>query len=421
MRSLWFAVAVLCLISNLADGQTQYQVLYSFGTNPFDGSIPNGGLVLDKQSNIYGTTQQGGSGDNCEFCGTVFELFPSNNGWTETVIYNFCSLPKCADGEEPAAGLIFDSLGNLYGTTVQGGASKLGTVFKLSPPTAPGGSWTETVLWSFIGAFTGDDGAWPYSRLNWDASGNLYGTASLGGSSGGGTVFRVSPNGDGTWTGETVYSFCPDDLLLHHCPDGFRPMAGVTFDESGNLYGTAMMGGFNDQWGVLYELSSAPTGDDWTETTVYKFVGIGGGQPLSVVSFDQAGNAYVTGSNGAPNSNGICGGVFKFVPTQGGGAKKFSYLFYPNDAGCRPQAGVFHDEKSGTLYGTTEFGGFSEGNVYAIKGRTATVLYTFCSQDKCPDGAHPTGSLTLNKGKLYSTTSQGGAFNKGVVFQIGPQ
>jgi outer membrane protein assembly factor BamB len=137
------------------------------------------------------------------------------------------------------------------------------------------------------------------------------------------------------------------------------------------------------------------------------------------VTFDEAGNGYATASNGAPNSPGVCGGVFKFVPVQGGG-KKFSYLFYPTDTGCRPQAGVFYDERNGTLYGTTEFGGFSEGNVYAIKGRTATVLYTFCSQDKCADGAHPTGSLTVNKGKLYSSTSQGGAFNKGLVFEIRP-
>ncbi|MGH9499113.1 MAG: choice-of-anchor tandem repeat GloVer-containing protein [Terriglobales bacterium] len=416
-RFVWSFLIALSLTSAVANGQAQYQLLYSFGTNASDGSMPNGGLVFDKQGNMYGTTQQGGAGVNCEFCGTVFELSPSNGGWTETVIYSFCSLPKCADGEEPAAGLIFDSLGNLYGTTVQGGTNQLGAVFELSPPKAPGSSWTEKALWSFVGAFTGDDGAWPYSRLNWDASGNLYGTASLGGISGGGTVFKVSPDGDGTWTETTLYSFCPDDILLHHCPDGFRPVTGVTFDKAGNLYGTASAGGFADKWGVLYKLSPPPSGDDWTETTLYKFVGTGGGQPLSVVSFDESGNAYATASTGAPNSPGLCGGVFKFIPSSG---KKLSYLFYPNETGCRPQAGVLHDERTGTLYVTTEFGGFSEGNVYAIKGGTASVLYTFCSQDKCTDGAHPTGSLTADRGRLFSTTTQGGAFNKGIVFVIRP-
>ncbi len=91
-------------------------------------------------------------------------------------------------------------------------------------------------------------------------------------------------------------------------------MAGVTFDKSGNLYGTTWMGGFNNKWGVLYQLSPPPSGDQWTENTLYKFVGNGGGQPLSVVGFDDAGNAYVTASAGASNSPGGCGGIFSLFP-----------------------------------------------------------------------------------------------------------
>ncbi len=423
MRSVFLAMSCLAtyfLACSVATGQVQYNVIYSFGTNPSDGNIPNGGLLFDKAGNLYGTTQDGGSGSKCQFCGTVFELSPSQGGgWTETVIYNFCSQTNCADGEEPAAGLISDSLGNLYGTTVAGGTNQVGTVFELSPPMVKGGSWTESVLWSF-GTGIDDGGALPYSRLNWDASGNLYGTASWGGVTGGGTVFELSP-GNGSWAATALYMFCPNDELLQHCPDGLHPMAGVSFDEFGNLYGTTFEGGFNNKWGVLYELSPPVSGDGWTEATVYKFVGSGGGEPLSAVNFDKAGNAYVTASSGASNSPGVCGGVFKFVPNHGGGGKKLSYLFFPAGTGCNPDAGVLLDDTTGTLYGTTYSGGErTGGNIYSIAGRTATILYSFCSESGCADGVYPTGSLTANAGKLYSTTSQGGEFNQGVVFEIGP-
>jgi uncharacterized repeat protein (TIGR03803 family) len=410
--------AILFLASSVAAGQAQYNVIYSFGTNPGDGSIPNGGLLFDQSGNIYGTTQTGGSGTKCQFCGTVFELSPSQGGgWTETVIHNFCSQTDCADGEEPAAGLIPDKLGNLYGTTVQGGVNQAGTVFELSPP-IEGGSWTETILWNFDTGI--DDGVLPYSRLNWDAAGNLYGTTSAGGVSGGGAVFELSPNGDGSWAETVLYMFCPNDQRLRNCPDGVGPLAGVSFDKSGNLYSTTFAGGNSDRWGVLYELSPMP-GGNWTETTLYKFVGKGGGKPLSAVNFDEAGNAYVTASSGAPDSPGGCGGVFKFIPNVGGGGKKLSYLFFPAGTGCNPDAGVLLDDQTHTVYGTTHFGGNrGGGNVYGITGNKGTVLYSFCSESNCVDGVYPSGSLTANANKLYSTTTQGGGFNQGVVFEIEP-
>lgn len=416
MKRSFLCAAIVILGCGLALSQATYKVIYNFGTNPTDGSIPNGGLIFDHAGNLYGTTQNGGSGVKCEFCGTVFELSPSQGGvWSETVIYNFCSQTNCTDGDGPATGLIFDTVGNLYGTTVLGGINNVGTVFELSPPLVPGGSWIEKVLWSFGSA--PDDGGVPYGRLNWDASGNLYGTGSEGGDVvGGGIVLKLSPNGDGSWAETVLYAFCTGGDH-RHCPDGLNPMAGVSFDKSGNLYGTTWLGGFDDKWGVLYKLSPPPaSGERWTETVLYKFVGTGGGQPLSVVNFDKAGNAYVTASTGASNSPGLCGGVFKFAP----GGKKLSYLFYPNETGCRPYAGVFLDNKTGALYGTTKNGGIGGGNLYEIVGKNAKVLYTFCSQPKCADGVYPTGSLTPNGGKLYSTTSQGGEFNQGVVFEIGP-
>ncbi|MGO9650626.1 MAG: choice-of-anchor tandem repeat GloVer-containing protein, partial [Terriglobales bacterium] len=141
------ACALLAVLAAalLAAAQTQYSVLYSFGANgPNDGSDSKGKLVRDSQGNLYGTTTLGGSAAS----GTVYELAPSGSGWTETVLYNFCSQDVCPDGAFPWAGLVLDQAGNLYGSTVSGGLYGWGTVFELSPPSGPATPWSETVLWS---------------------------------------------------------------------------------------------------------------------------------------------------------------------------------------------------------------------------------------------------------------------------------
>jgi len=415
MKSVITVCCFFLFFAALALGQAQYKVLYSFGSNPNDGNLPNGGLAFDKSGNLYGTTLLGGSGSVCQ-CGTVFALSPSQTGsWVETVIYNFCSQPSCLDGAEPAAGLLLDASGNLYGTTTVGGTSQSGTVFELSPPAVPGNAWTETILWNFGNG--PDDGTLPYSQLIWDGLGNLFGTTSGAGVSAGGTAFELTPNQDGSWSETILHTFCTNGAP--DCPGGSDPMAGVAFDKSGNLYGTTYAGGFDNKWGVLYKLS--PGDGAWTEKTLYKFSGASGGQPMSAVTFDNAGDAYVTAYDGSANSQAGCGGVFKFVPDQGGGGKKFSYLFLPADTGCDPAAGVLLDKQTDTAYGTTRLGGsLSGGNIYKVSGKRGVDLYDFCSEDGCKDGLYPAGSLTMHKGKLYSTTSQGGDFNHGVVFEIGP-
>src|ERR1700685_582731 len=147
-KSIWLTLTLF--VSSVA--LAQETVIYQFGAaGPNDGAGPNGTLVFDAVGNMYGTTGTGGT----EGAGTVFELSPLQDGtWQETIIYDFCSgglQNHCPDGEEPEAGLIFDTRGNLYGTTTFGGNGS-GTVFELSPPSQPGGSWTHQVLWSFPGA-----------------------------------------------------------------------------------------------------------------------------------------------------------------------------------------------------------------------------------------------------------------------------
>lgn len=409
-------VIAFTLFSGSAASETHYSVLYSFGTNTDDGILPNGGLVFDKAGNLYGTTQEGGSAPICgpRGCGTVFELTPGRGGsWTESIIYSFCSETNCTDGALPLAGLVIDDAGNLYGTTKFGGnVFNDGTVFELSPPTTPGAAWALIGLWNFGGNGTGD-GQYPASRLTWDALGNLYGTTYFGGEGQLGAVFELSPIQGGGWSEKVLYSFCLAGPPK--CPDGFEPMAGVAFDESGNLYGTTFAGTRFRQ-GALYKLS--PGNGTWTETTLYSFTAKGGGHPLAAVNFDSAGNLYTTASQGTECS----GAVFKFIPQPGGGGRKLSLPFNQPNGPAMPVAGVFLDPLfDDRLYGTAENGGpYNAGEVYGLVGKTLKTIHAFCSIGGCLDGANPTGSLTSHAGNVYSITTAGGDFNQGVVFEIKP-
>jgi uncharacterized repeat protein (TIGR03803 family) len=202
-------------------------VLYSFAGKP-DGYAPSGGLIR-RNGNFYGTTAEGGT----EGLGTVFELSPQG---TEKVLYSFCpNYPNCTDGVFPVGSLIADSAGNLFGTTSADGGGG-GTVFKLAP------NGTETTLWSFTG---GADGSEPQTGLV-RKNGNLYGTTLFGGANGFGTVFKVAR--DGTET--VLYSF---DSVANGA-DGFEPYAGLIEDESGNLYGTTYGGG-TDGGGIVFKIT----------------------------------------------------------------------------------------------------------------------------------------------------------------------
>ena len=215
-------------------------VLHSFPGFPSDGNSPYAGLIADSAGNLYGTTL---SRDSVSHAGVVFKLAPNGTaGWTETVLHSFTGFPT--DGALPYAGLIADSAGNLYGATTGGGASGQGVVFKLAP------DGTETVLHAFTG---GSDGAYPgVGPLIADSAGNLYGTTTGGGggpgASGQGVVFKLAPNGTGGWTESVLYSFTGGS-------DGGQPFYGsLIADGAGNLYGTTVGGGASGA-GVVFKLS----------------------------------------------------------------------------------------------------------------------------------------------------------------------
>jgi uncharacterized repeat protein (TIGR03803 family) len=214
-------------------GWTQ-SALYIFNGG-LDGAHPFASVIFDQAGNLYGTTAEGGTGgDNW---GTVFQLTPSESGWTENVLYRF---QDGSDGAVPWAGLIFDGAGNLYGATTQGGLGKDGTAFEL---TASGGTWTFSVFYSFIGSGYGG----PYGSLIMDSAGNLYGTTYGGGAYGHGSVFKLTPSGGG-WTETVLHDFKGGS------GDGAIPYSSLVFDANGNLYGTASLGGTNNL-GVVFEIT----------------------------------------------------------------------------------------------------------------------------------------------------------------------
>ena len=366
-------------------------VLYAFqGGN--DGYGPStGALIADRQGALYGTTDIGGNScyEDSAGCGTIFKLTPPAPGqtaWSETVLYRFCSQQGCSDGALPYGGLIADSQGNLYGTTERGGSGNgiygYGTVFKLSPPGRSQTAWTETVLYGFTG---GTDGDTPVAGLIFDEQGALYGTTLYGGNSsvngyGGGTVFKLTPPGDGqtAWTEAVLHRF-------HSvCTDGALPEAGLIIDEQGALYGTTSQGGSRCSGalsgnGTVFKLAPPGSGQTaWTEAVLYAFQG------------------YPT--------DGALPGAGLIIDERGGEQRRSS---------------IFNNDRDipGALYGTTSWGGtgcgtqggVDCGTVFKLtppgNGQTAwteTVLHNFMAGS---DGADPSAALIGdNQGALYGTT-----------------
>jgi uncharacterized repeat protein (TIGR03803 family) len=390
------AIFTVILFMTSTGAAAQEKVLYNFlGVN---GTYPMAGLTFDAAGNLYGTTFGGGTSD----AGTVFELTPAAGGtWTEKVLHNFS---HGSDGGKPAAGLIFDGAGNLYGTTFGGGTSDAGTVFELTP--AAGGTWTETVLHNFG---SGTDGVYPQSGLIFDAAGNLYGTTFGGGTYGGGTVFELTPAAGGTWTEQVLHNF-----QIGTGADGHGPYAGLTFDATGNLYGTTNEGGTYGV-GTVFKLTPA-AGGTWTETVLHNFgSGTDGFNPAAGLIFDGAGNLYGTTYNGGTPGYGT---LFELTPAAGGTwTEQVLHNFGSGTDGTNPVAGLIFDA-TGNLYGTTTAGGSNGGGtVFRFNAQEEVELHSFSGTD----GFTPEASLVLDaSGNLYGTTFGGGTSNYGTVFEVTP-
>jgi uncharacterized repeat protein (TIGR03803 family) len=379
--------------AHAAQAQT-FTVLYSFkgGT---DGDNPYAGVITDSAGNLYGTTVQGGTGRfDCAYgCGTVFKLDTAGN---ETVLHNFGE--TSADGQSPFFGYLFrDGAGNLYGTTTYGGADGSGTIFRVSS------TGRESVV-PFTG---GANGGFPYAGLVADPAGNAYGTTYARGSGcppyGCGTVFKVSSAGNVT----VLYSFTGG-------VDGGYPWAGLVRDSADNLYGTTETGGANGA-GTVFKVD--PAGN---ESVLYSFCSLpncaDGDSSIAGLVRDNAGNLYGTTLLGGANGAGT---VFK---VNGAGQETVLYSFcpggFPCEDGLNPWAGVVRDSV-GNLYGTTlEGGAYGQGTVFEVNSTSQeTVLYSFTGG---ADGCNPYAGVTRDSaGDLYGTTPYCGT-GGGTVFKIAP-
>jgi len=320
-------------------GRFTESVLFSFDCFT-TGKNPYGGVIVDSKGNLYGTTVAGGFGGICagDGCGVVYMLSNSGGTWNETVMYSFTGGD---DGFGPGGALVADGNGNFYGTTPDGGANAVGVVYQISP--VRGGGWQQTVIHSFTG---GNDGAvGSLGALLLDKSGNLFGVTELGGAFGTGTAFRLSPVQGGGWKMTTLYAFKGQ-------PDAAFPYGGLIADANGNLYGTTYYGGKNGM-GAVFELDVTRK----KEIVLYNFKGgTDGSNTTTTLVFDKAGNLYGTTSMGG-NPGCDCGTVFELSPRQGGGVKEtILHRFGESPDGGYPYYGLTPDS-NGDLYGTTVSGG----------------------------------------------------------------
>jgi uncharacterized repeat protein (TIGR03803 family) len=328
------------------------KVLYNFGTASGDGAGIPAGLIMDASGNLFGITDGGGANG----VGTVFELINSPAGYREVVLYTFAGSPQgpSADGATPYGSLLIDGSGNLFGTTVKGGAAGVGTVFELSNSS---GSYTEQVLYSFTNV--GGDGANPYGTLIQDASGNLYGTTFAGGS-GYGTVFELV-NSSGTYSESILHTF------TNSAGDGANSIAGLVRDASGNLYGTTTRGGVGA--GMVFELVNAS--GVYSEKVIYAFTGAGsdGSTPYTGLILDSFGNLYGTTLYGGIGA----GTVFELSNASGSWLEsQLAILGYSCNgssavSASNPYYGYLMMDAAGNIYATVAYGGsHSAGAIVSI-------------------------------------------------------
>jgi uncharacterized repeat protein (TIGR03803 family) len=408
---------ILCLVTSAtvvgvltmapsAFASSSEKVLYSFCpvSGCADGNDPQSNIVSDPAGNLYGTTYVGGTYHR----GVVFELIRNNGKWTEKVLHTFT--PSLKLGRLPNA-LIRDTAGNLYGTTYQGGIDSCpgypgcGTVFELTP--GANGEWTLTVLHRF----NGKNGFEPsFGGLILDHAGNLYGTTEAGGPYSHGTVYELTPN-NGRWTEKILYSFCSPS----GCAAGF-PAGGVIFDGAGNLYGTTEYGGAHNE-GTVFQLT--PSNGKWTPKLLHSFNrnGTDGAYPVGALTFDKSGSLFGATLYGGTNDYGT---AFELTPNNGKWTEKVVHSFNVIN-GASPVAGLTLSP-TGKLYGTTTQGGtHSGGTVFQLILSNGTwaekVLHNF---GMGVDGYGPNSLTPDQAGNLYGTSGGGGAYGRGTVFEITP-
>jgi uncharacterized repeat protein (TIGR03803 family) len=388
------AIVLLTALQSWAITET---TIHAFAGGAYS-EYPLSGLIFDFAGNAYGTASGGGNG-----YGTIYELSPSQSGWTANIIYSFDKIT----GAYPSAALMFDKADNLYGVTAFGGStsgicnnSGCGTVFELA---RVAGGWNFQRLYEFQ---AGADGAYPMGQLVFDSAGNLFGTASDAGALQNGTVFELSPL-NGSWSESTIYTFAGNG-------DASGPIAGLTAGPPGIFYGTTLNGGSNGV-GAVYQLTYEKSA--WKEIVVFSFSRTIGSNPQSALLL-RRGKLFGTTQTGGSNGDGT---VFSLSEVNHAIVKTVLYNFTGAADGADPYSAVVADAQ-GNLYGTTlQGGGSGYGVVYQLRDVSGTwkesVLHSF---SRISDGSSPLGTPVIHGEALFGTTSGGGKWDGGVAWEITP-
>jgi len=390
LLALFTILSFVASASAPAQAQT-YKVIHNFTAKGADGATPYGGPILDGSGNLYGTTYLGGRGG----AGSVYKLSPNGPSWKYTSLYSFKAGP---DGSGPAFGsLAMWANRGLFGTTE--GGSNFGTAFAVCAC-----AHAEVVIHGFGNA---GDGAQPIGGVVFDSDGNFYGTTSLGGAFGNGTVFKATRH-NGGWIENPIYSFASEN-------DGINPPAGVTLDAHGNLYGTTSLGGALG-FGTIYELS--PSASGWTETILHTFEAADdGANPVGGVIVDSGGNLYGTTFDGGIKGGGT---IYELSPSASGWTFTVLYSFVGGYGGPYNKLTL---GANGDLYGFTNAEGADGlGSIFKLSpGASDWTLITLHDFAGGLDGASPYGSVAVDaKGNVFGTAVVGGTDNQGVIFEITP-
>jgi len=410
------AILAFALLGTAAPASASSEtVLWSFKDQP-DGSAPTSELTADPAhaNTYYGTTSTGGKFGS----GTVFELTGSGANWTVTILYNF----NGNDGWHPLGGLAIDAQGNLYGTTQGGGNDGEGQVFELSPPAANGKPWTLKTIYNFQNL---KDGGNPESAPVFDKKGNLYGTADWGGnqSQPNGVVWQLSPGGKkGGWKYTVLHAFNFNDgsqPAANVAIDDDGVVYGTT------VYGgtlTSKHNGKSPGNGVVYALTPGKKGK-WSYSILHTFSGLptDGSNPAAPVTIGAKGVLFGTAKAGGTDCGGFgCGDAFSLTPGNSGAyTYKLLHHFTGGSDGSTPLAGLLLE--GGSLFGTTSTGGAKgNGTVFQLStnGGSFSTLHPFGAK---PDGADSqAGLIDDGNGNLLGTTAEGGSKGVGTIFSVTP-